>query len=422
MIKTSGTTNSAGTLDPNFGEGGVVTPPAGTRSIAVLADRKVIVLTGASLQEPLTLARLNETGKMDPSFGIDGVVKVPVTGYRMLAESVIALENGKYLIYGYEAGTAPTRTYVYRLLENGQIDPSFGENGMATIRVPDLAVVENEQACRFINDQEKDVAIDAVFFGDKRIAVSEQHGKIYVGAHIYTNTAGFQGVVYRLNDDGSRDASFNGGHLLIKPQFAPGLRILTLTPQNDGVLVGGAFTAGTGAPEVAFLKRFDTRGNADLSFGERGTVIIPNGTEGRRSLITSVAVADSGLIVASGESYKGGATEGLIVVLNPDGGLNLVFNEGQPLYANFLPNLIFSTLVLQSNRKILVTGSGDEGNLMAARYELDGSLDPTFGNSGWVIINPKEKLTALSSELTPDTKIVVLGKSGSRMSVMRYLG
>lgn len=422
MSNTSGTTNAAGTLDPNFGDRGVVKPPAGASAVAVLSDKKVIVVTGDSLQEPITLARLTDTGTLDPSFGIGGVIKVPVTGYKMLAESVIALDNGKYLIFGYEAGTAPTRTYVCRLLENGQMDPSFADGGMATIRVPDIAVVDSGQASRFINDQVKDVATKALFFGDKRIAVSEQLGKIYVSAQIYSNTEGFQGVVYRLDNDGSRDTGFNGGYVLIKPESGPALRMLALTPYEDGVLVGGAFTAGTGAPEVAFLKRFDERGNAVLSFGDRGTVIIQNEAEGRRSLITSVAISDSGLIVASGESYKGDGVEGLIVVLDPDGGLSSGFNEGQPLYAAFLQNLLFLTLVLQQDRKILVTGSADEGHLMAARYELDGSLDPSFGNSGWVILNLKDKLTALSSELTTDNKIVVLGKSGSQMYVIRYLG
>lgn len=422
MSKVSGNTKAAGTLDPNFGDGGVVRPPAGTRSIAVLSDEKVIVVTGDNLQEPITLARLTETGELDPSFGIDGVVKVPVTGYRMLASSVIALENGPYLIFGYESGTAPTRRYVCRLLEDGQLDPSFGDSGMATIRVPDIDVVEIGQDFRFINDQEIDVATDAIFFGDKQIAVSEQHGKIYVSALIYSNAEGYQGVIYRLNDDGSRDTSFNGGYALIKPELRPGLRIMALTPHEDGLLVGGGFTAGDGSPEVAFLKRFDQTGTLDLSFGERGTVVIQNGAEGRRSLITSVAISDSGLIAASGESYKGGAVEGLIAVLNPDGGFNIIFNEGQPLYASFLENLVFSTVVLQLDRKILVTGTGDGGCLMAVRYELDGSLDQTFGNSGWTILHPLEKLTAQSSELTADNKIVVLGKSGFQMYVVRYLG
>jgi uncharacterized delta-60 repeat protein len=421
MSQVLGTTRAAGTLDPSFGEGGIVMPPARTRSIAVIPDNKVIVFTGDSLGEPITVARLTEAGELDPSFGIGGEVEVPVTGPYMLARQIIALENGKYLISGYEAGTASTKKYVCRLLEDGQPDTTFGEGGIATIRVPDIAVTEIGQDSRFINGHEEGVAANANFFSLDQIAVSERHAKIYLSALI-SSTEGFKGVVYRFNEDGSRDTSFNGGYVLISPEVGSGIRIMALTPHGDGVLIGGGFVTSTGLREVAFLKRFDQRGNIDISFGERGTVILPNGTEGRKSIITSVAMSDSGLIVTAGESGKGGEIEGLIAVLNPNGGFNLIFNRGQPLYAAFLQNLVFSTLVLQQNRKIVVTGSGDGGYLMAARYELDGSLDLTFGDNGWIVFNPIGNLTVLSCELTADNKIVVLGSRELRRYVVRYLG
>lgn len=164
-------------------------------------------------------------------------------------------------------------------------------------------------------------------------------------------------------------------------------------------------------------------GTLDPSFGDGGVVMPPAGTR-------SIAVLpDKKVIVFTGASLQEPITLArltekgqLIAVLNPDGGLNLIFNKGQPLYAAFLQNLVFLTLLFQQGRKILVTGSGGEGYLMAARYELDGSPDPKFGNKGWIILNPREKLTALSNELTADNKIVALGKSGVQMYVVRYLG
>ncbi|RON08128.1 hypothetical protein BK659_16335 [Pseudomonas brassicacearum] len=415
-------TKAAGTLDPSFGNGGVVAAPGGTKSIAVLPNNKLIVLTGASLREPLTVARLTEAGELDPSFGNGGVVEIPITGYSMLASHIIALENGNYLISGYESGTAPTRKYVCRLLENGQLDASFGEAGMATIQITDIAGVDIGEGARFINSGEEEVAGNAVFFSSDRIVVSEQNAKIYLSAHIYTEKRGFEGIVFRLNENGSRDTSFNGGYVLIPtPDLASNIYLISLTLQRDGVLVAGAF-ATAGPRGNAFLSRYDQSGNLDVSFGERGMVIIPNGTDGRTSKITSVVVSGNGLIVASGESGKGGEKEGLIAVLNPNGGFNLIFNKGQPLYAAFLPDLVFSTIVLQQDRKIIVTGSGDGGYLVAARYELDGSLDLTFGGEGWVVFHHSGTLAAVSSELTPDNKVVVLGTRTFERYAVRYLG
>jgi uncharacterized delta-60 repeat protein len=406
LMKQMGAMNSPGTLDPSFGDDGVVTLPLGTPSIAVLPDNKLIAFTGRSLQEPLTVRRLTEKGTPDPTFGNDGVVEVPVRGYLMLANHIEVLQNGNYLLSGYESGVAPTRRYVCRLLEDGQADASFAAAGIATIGIEEITEV-----------------VDAVFFAGDLLAVSRLNGKIYVSAHLYSEKRGIEAAVFRLNEDGSRDISFNGGYVLIPiMEGGSGIHLTSLVVHGDGVLVGGGFVESNGLRRTAFLNRYEQSGQADISFGDRGTVIIPNGNDGRTSIINSLEVNNSGLIVVAGESGRGAEKEGLIAALNPNGGFNLIFNKGLPLYATFLIDLVFSALVLQE-RKILVSGSGDSGGyLMAARYELDGSLDPAFGDKGWVVFDQSGTLSALSSQLTGNNKIVVLaGRSLGRYAV-RYLG
>ncbi|MBV6825297.1 hypothetical protein [Pseudomonas sp. PD9R] len=401
-----GAMSSSGTLDPSFGNDGVVALPNGTPSIAVLPDNKLIAFTGRSLQEPLTVRRLTENGTVDPSFGNDGVIEVPVAGYHMMANHIEVLENGNYLLSGYEAGVAPTRRYVCRLLEDGKADASFAEAGMATIRIEEIKEV-----------------VDAVFFAGNLQAVSRLNGKIYISVNFYSEKRGFEAAVFRLNEDGSRDISFNGGYVLIPlMEGSPNIFLTSLVVHGDGVLVGGGFVESTGLRKTAFLNRYEQNGQADISFGDRGTVIIPNGNDGRTSIINSIVVNTDGLIVAAGESGRGAEKEGLIAVLNPNGSFNLIFNKGRPLYATFLIDLLFSTLVLQE-RKILVSGSGDSsGYLVAARYELDGSLDPTFGDKGWVVFDQSGVLSAKSSLLTGNNKIVVLAARPLRSYAVRYLG
>ncbi|RON17767.1 hypothetical protein [Pseudomonas frederiksbergensis] len=411
---------AAGSLDPSFGTGGVVALPNGARSIALLPNNKLIVLTGASLQEPITVAQLTEAGALDPSFGDGGMVEVSVTGYRMLVSHILVLRNGNYLIAGYESGTASTRKYVCQLLKNGQLDETFGEGGLATIRVPDI---DAGQGVRFVSSPEQKLTTDAVYFAGEQIAVSEQNAKIYFCAHVHSEARGFEGVLFRLNSDGSSDTGFNDrGYVVISPDGGSSIRLTSLTAQGDGVLVSGGFRGTTGSREVAFLKRYDQRGNIDSSFGVGGTVLIPNGIDGRTSIINSVELNDSGLIVASGESGKTGEKEGLLTVLNPNGGFNLIFNQGQPLYADFLPNLFFSTSVFQHSGKIIVSGSGGDGYVVAARYDFFGDLDPTFGGKGWVVHDSIVALGVESSELTADNKIVVLGNRSLQKSAVRYLG
>ena len=408
---------AAGSLDPSFGNDGIAALPRMTRAIAALPNNKLIVYSGESLREPITVARLTEAGDLDASFGDGGVVEVSVTGPRMLARRIIALKNGNYLIAGYEAGIDSTRRYVIRLLQDGQVDTSFGEGGMATLQVVDIKSHSIGKGARFLSNREEEVIADANFFTDDRLVVSEQSGKIYFGAHIISDK-GYAGVVFRLNENGSRDTSFNGGYTLVRSTDGSSpIRLESLDVHGDGVLVGGALTD-TSYNGDAYLKRFNQIGQVDTLFGKGGTVIIPNGGDGRTSVITSVSVSGNGLIVASGESMKGGASEGLIAVFNAKGSYNLIFNKGQPLYENFSLNLKFSTCVLQQDRKIIVTGSGD-GYLVAARYDLNGSLDLAFGEKGWVVFHPIGTSRVRSSELTADNKIVVL--EGGPTAV-RYLG
>ena len=407
---------AAGTLDLSFGNEGIAALPRMTRSIAALPDNKLVVYSGTSLSEPITVARLTEAGELDASFGDGGVVEVSVTGPLMLAWRIIALQSGNYLIAGYEAGIDSTRRYVIRLLQDGQVDASFGEGGMATLQVVDIKSHSIGKGARFLSNREEVIA-DANFFAGDHLVVSEQSGKIYFGAHIVSDK-GYAGVVFRLNENGSRDTSFNGGYTLVRSTDGSSpIRLESLDIHGDGVLVGGALTD-TSFNGDAYLKRFNQIGQVDTSFGKGGTVIIPNGSDGRTSVITSVSVGGNGLIVASGESNKGGASEGLIAVFNATGSYNLIFNKGQPLYDDFSLNLKFSTCVFQQNKKIIVTGSGD-GYLIAARYDLDGSLDLTFGERGWVVFHPIGTSRVRSSELTVDNKIVVL--EGGPAAV-RYLG
>ncbi|VVM80528.1 hypothetical protein [Pseudomonas fluorescens] len=412
--------NASGTLDPSFGESGVVMLSSGSRSIASLRDNKLIV-AGAPAAGQLLLTRLTEKGGLDLSFGVGGEVHVPGMGRTgFIPSKIIALENGGYLVSGSEA-VYSTKKYVCRLFENGQLDQSFGTDGMVTIPASSISGDEIEQGARFVEGFGLHSNADVTFFSSDKMAVSERNAKVYLCAHIYSGVRGFEGVVFCLNEDGSIDASFNGGYVLIPIDFGSNMRLTSISVQDDAVLIGGGFVSASGTREVAFLKRYDQQGHLDTLFGERGTVIIPNGTDGRTSIITSVVIREDGLIVASGESGKLDEREGLLAVFNPNGSFNRVFNNGRPLYDAFLRDLVFSSSVLQQGTKIIVTGSGNGDYMVAARYELNGSLDLSFGGKGWVVFDPIHGLPVATSESTSDNKITVHLGSGWETKAVRYL-
>jgi uncharacterized delta-60 repeat protein len=83
-------------------------------------------------------------------------------------------------------------------------------------------------------------------------------------------------------------------------------------------------------------------------------------------------------------------------------------------------------MAVQRDGKLLVGGEvGDEDSndldLAVARYNLDGSLDTTFGNNGWVRTDLNDLNDAASDVIVqPDGKILLSGASSGDFTLVRY--
>jgi uncharacterized delta-60 repeat protein len=123
-----------GTLDRSFGGGNGYVPIPGGSAIETLAvdrfGRPVLLLKFE------TVVRLTRAGEVDHRFNEGKGVRLRAarfTEYRALAPQ----DDGKILV----AGTSnsydyPSVVWVARLLSNGQLDPSFGKGGYATVGCP----------------------------------------------------------------------------------------------------------------------------------------------------------------------------------------------------------------------------------------------------------------------------------------------
>ena len=409
-MKQESGVKQAGTLDPAFGGNGMVEMPSNTSAMAALQDKKLLVATGWRVGSPHTVARFTDKGVLDQSFGDGGTVVIPVSAaIAMSPHAVVAISTGGYLVSGMQIVTAE-KLYVFGLLQDGRLDESFGEDGIVT-----LLAAELEADARFVD---KDSTTDAQFFSSGWMVVSQRDTKIYLSHSFYTSSGVFKGVVYRLNPDGSKDMSFNGGHIVVESPVA-GIGLGGLAADRDGVLVGGTIFAPGGTVGDAFVTRYKQNGAIDTSFGDGGKVIIPNDEEGRKSFLSSTVLSADGAILVTGYSNKG---EGLITVLNASGSFNLIFNKGMPVFADFREGLNFAKCFAHPDGKIVVTGWTTDGYLMVSCYQLDGALDPEFGGKGWVLFPEEAEANTRHNEsvLTSDNKIVIQGQSYHRYAV-RYL-
>jgi uncharacterized delta-60 repeat protein len=125
-----------GSLDPTFGTGGAAaTVHKRGQVAAVTFERGKIILAGDTRVKrstyALVLARFTAGGRPDPTFGKHGVAEIKrVVG----ASSVLVQNDGKILIAAQSRASAGAFTDIARVLPNGRLDPHFGNRGIVTVR------------------------------------------------------------------------------------------------------------------------------------------------------------------------------------------------------------------------------------------------------------------------------------------------
>jgi uncharacterized delta-60 repeat protein len=190
--------NTNGTIDNSFASASgnlflidSVLGSSHKTNIVLQPDGKIILAGNhqEQLYEQLVLVRLNSDGAPDISFGINGIQKVlSDTTYNYFGG--ITLQNdGKIVLAGSKVyQDSLSKFFVFRLLNNGSPDNSFGINGMSTNIFP------------------------ITFYADLCSVYSQPDGKIVLAGSVYTTgvEAG-AAVLARLDATGNFDNSFNNG-------------------------------------------------------------------------------------------------------------------------------------------------------------------------------------------------------------------
>jgi uncharacterized delta-60 repeat protein len=225
-----------------------------------------------------------------------------------------------------------------------------------------------------------------------------------------------------LLSPGDLDPTFGNGGLVISdfPGFA-NVTATSVAVQPDGrVIVVGAASPSGGTGTRFALTRFNPDGSLDDSFGDGGRVTTPfPGVAGAGA--RGIAVQPDGRIVVAGGA--GGAFA--LARYNSDGSLDTSFGTGGLVTTGFPGEFSANSIgvALQPDGRIVAAGETyvfkGPTRLVAARYNSDGSLDPSFGNGGRVDSGILE-LNHVYSVAVGGGHIVVGGDTGSRFLVVRY--
>jgi uncharacterized delta-60 repeat protein len=311
--------------------------------------------------------------------------------------SFVRLDDGSYLVAGRSWDTTPaSRLMLTRFHASGELDESFGIDGIAIHDFPD-------------NDFES--AFDIFVMDDGRI--------LAVG----------YGMLTRLNADGSLDTSFGTGGLASLPSNTAHFEMTGVTVLTDGRIAVTGHAMGS-APDMA-VAIYMANGQVDPSFngGKARTIDFGGGVESAYAL----HVQPDGKLLVGGDvvNYTG---NGMVLArLNANGTLDTSFGQAGKVMTevgNYHANI--NAIRVQGDGKIVVAGytaiGHEQGTSVTyehdfalVRYNANGSRDTSFGVGGKVTTDFGASDVAFDLVILPDGRIVAGGSSGNDWSLARYL-
>src|SRR5689334_22880796 len=121
-------------------------------------------------------------------------------------------------------------------------------------------------------------------------------------------------------------------------------------------------------------------GDLDPTFAGDGKLLdwLSRGDDSARG----IAVQTDGKLVVAGQSWTGVGYGSAVARYNTDGSLDTTFGTDGKVTTDFNPSAVAYSVAIQPDGKIVVAGGGS--GVAVARYNTDGSLDPTFGAGGKV--------------------------------------
>jgi len=233
-------------------------------------------------------------------------------------------------------------------------------------------------------------------------------------------------AVARYSANGSLDTTFGTNGTTIFQVSGLGTFVEDGIVDASGriLIVGG--TLDSAENERAFLLRLLANGSLDNSFGTNG-VVITNYNTTMAAFASSVLLQSNGSIVIAGAVFRDEANSQFVgnyalARYNTSGVLDTTFGSSGVTISDFDTNraeIIFS-LNLQSDGKLIAAGNSfldngantnpDDDDVIAARYNVNGSLDTAFGVNGLGTVNFTNQSTFVSdSKLQADGKIVIAG-------------
>jgi uncharacterized delta-60 repeat protein len=375
-------TSSGGTRCRNF-EGGAMPVPQGLRVVVGRSYTRRWI-------ERLEQRTLLSGGDLDPTFGVGGKVTTPVSFGGTPVIAVAGNSHAKIVVAAQDGNGMA----VLRYLPGGGLDSSFGTGGQFILSL-----------------------LGAKY--DPRSMALQSDNSVIIGGHFQSGSTS-DAFLLRLTSSGLLDSTF-GTHGIRLFHF--GGTGSTDSADAVAVLSSGKILAATSGfnfeDSVFMAERFNSNGKTDTTFGTAGIGTVDFGSN-ETNILTSLSVQSTGKIILGGEYMSGGKFGARLARLNANGTKDSTFSQGS---STFNQSFIAGKSTVQSNDKIVVIGDISTGKAFGVeRYNANGSIDTTFNGIGHAAtMFGKLSVQANGVVVQPNGSIIVAGTVGSNMEVLRYL-
>ncbi len=307
--------------------------------------------------------------KPDAGFGSSGVVieDINAAGADNYLNSMVIDSNGKIVVTGSgNFGGGGYIMYVGRYNSDGILDTGFATNGFFVESAASIG---------------RDVAIDS-------------SGRILVAGRRY-NGGDNDAAVWRFNQDGSPDTTFNGSGYVVHDISGGEDGIQGMVIDSSGRIVVSGYSDNGSNYDMA-IWRFNQDGSLDTANfnSPDGFVTHDNAAGGSKNDIgLAIALDKSGRLVVTGKSNDIASNSDLIVWrFNSNGSLDTSFDsDGFAVWDNTGGNDEGQDVSVDEAGRILVSGysvfPGNLKDMVIRRYTTTGSVDMSFGNNGVVSYN-----------------------------------
>ena len=268
------------------------------------------------------------------------------------------------------------------LAADGEVDPSFGVDGITYVTPDDI-------------DAREIMPVVAIALPDGKLLFGGTRNKIVEGSPWFEPQ--IRGALVRLNADGSPDAGFGNTAipgLFELPDLVAGTRmqgIESMARLDDGSLVA----VGTGmvnAPAQGFIVKLGADGMLDASYGNGGIVLIPE------FYPHAVAIDGQGGAVVGGERFdaQGFIYTSTVVRLDAGGTPDAGFGDAGEAaidWGDAQQSGYVSDLKIDAGGRIVVGGgyevygSGLGSDFAVARLDAGGAFDTSFAGTGWTVFH-----------------------------------